>query len=97
MAMLYCRVCAKEIHESAATCPHCGAVHQAGSSGEVSSTIIIIGYIMAVLFPFAGGVIGIYTLAKGKTAHGIGIIAASFLFFIFLSMALWSTLALSGV
>lgn len=26
MAMVYCRGCGKEIHESAPTCPHCGFV-----------------------------------------------------------------------
>ena len=25
MTMVYCRACGKEIHESAPTCPHCGA------------------------------------------------------------------------
>lgn len=25
MAMIFCRGCGKEIHDSAATCPHCGA------------------------------------------------------------------------
>lgn len=97
MGMVYCRGCAKEIHESATTCPHCGAVQQASASGDVSSTIIVIGYVMAVLFPLVGGGIGIYTLAKGKTGHGVGIIAASVLFFVIFSMAIWSTLALSGI
>ncbi|MET3119978.1 cell division protein FtsW (lipid II flippase) [Undibacterium sp. GrIS 1.8] len=26
MGMMFCRGCAKEIHETAPTCPHCGAV-----------------------------------------------------------------------
>ncbi|QJP95655.1 MULTISPECIES: DUF4190 domain-containing protein [Pseudomonas] len=29
MAMVYCRACAKELHESALTCPQCGAPQQA--------------------------------------------------------------------
>lgn len=32
MAMVFCRGCGKEIHESAATCPHCGAPQGKGSS-----------------------------------------------------------------
>ena len=34
MGMNFCRGCAKEIHESAPTCPHCGALQ-----GTVSNTI----------------------------------------------------------
>lgn len=26
--MIYCRYCARDIHEAAATCPHCGGVQQ---------------------------------------------------------------------
>ena len=29
MAMVYCRACAKELHETALTCPQCGAAQQA--------------------------------------------------------------------
>lgn len=29
MAMVYCRACAKELHETALTCPQCGASQQA--------------------------------------------------------------------
>lgn len=28
MAMVFCRGCGKEIHESAPTCPHCGAIQK---------------------------------------------------------------------
>ena len=29
--MVWCRGCGKEIHESARTCPHCGAVQRVGA------------------------------------------------------------------
>ncbi|HEU4374461.1 MAG TPA: hypothetical protein VFS02_13270, partial [Telluria sp.] len=32
MAMVFCRGCGKEIHESAPTCPHCGAPQALGSN-----------------------------------------------------------------
>jgi len=32
MAMVFCRGCGKEIHESATACPHCGAPQGKGSS-----------------------------------------------------------------
>ena len=31
MAMVFCRGCGKEIHETAPTCPHCGAVQRVGN------------------------------------------------------------------
>jgi len=39
MAMVFCRGCGKEIHETAVTCPHCGAPQkaQSPSSGSGSS------------------------------------------------------------
>ena len=32
MAMVFCRGCGKEIHEDAATCPHCGAPQGKGAN-----------------------------------------------------------------
>ena len=32
MSMVFCRGCGKEIHDSAPTCPHCGAPQSATSS-----------------------------------------------------------------
>jgi TM2 domain-containing membrane protein YozV len=29
--MVFCRACGKDIHESAGTCPHCGAAQRIGS------------------------------------------------------------------
>ena len=82
MGMVYCRGCAKEIHESAPTCPHCGAIQEVAlvqKEGEVSTALIVAGYITAFLFPIAGGIIGIYTIIKGKTGHGIGMLAIAFI------------------
>jgi predicted RNA-binding Zn-ribbon protein involved in translation (DUF1610 family) len=32
MSMVFCRGCGKEIHETALTCPHCGAQQKGTSS-----------------------------------------------------------------
>jgi len=32
--MVFCRGCGKEIHESARSCPHCGATQRVGSQGK---------------------------------------------------------------
>ena len=37
MAMVHCRGCGKEIHESAPTCPHCGAPQSVTSAGVRSN------------------------------------------------------------
>jgi len=34
MGMVFCRGCGKEIHESARSCPHCGAQQKVNSKGE---------------------------------------------------------------
>lgn len=39
MSMVYCRGCAKEIHETAPSCPHCGCLqHSAAAAPPVPST-----------------------------------------------------------
>ncbi|AZL66370.1 MULTISPECIES: DUF4190 domain-containing protein [Pseudomonas] len=37
MAMVYCRGCAKQLHETAPTCPQCGAPQHANSSTRLVS------------------------------------------------------------
>lgn len=37
MSMVFCRGCGKEIHESAPTCPHCGAPQRAPSNQDKTS------------------------------------------------------------
>jgi hypothetical protein len=34
MGMVFCRGCGKEIHETARSCPHCGAQQKTNSKGE---------------------------------------------------------------
>jgi len=38
MAMVFCRGCGKEIHETAPTCPHCGAPQNTGYPGKSKVT-----------------------------------------------------------
>ena len=39
MSMVHCRGCAKEIHETAPTCPHCGCVQQSVATASPSKKI----------------------------------------------------------
>lgn len=49
MSMIFCRGCGKEIHESAVTCPHCGAAQSSAQKivsnrvGKSKSTAGILG------------------------------------------------------
>ncbi|WP_323011287.1 zinc ribbon domain-containing protein [Castellaniella sp.] len=62
MAMIFCRGCGKEIHDSATACPHCGATQSGSSSGQQGSkwmaiTALVLGIfaILATMAAFADG------------------------------------------
>lgn len=81
MGMVFCRGCAKEIHDSAATCPHCGAtqilVPAKKEPGKLSIWLLIVGYIAPVVIPFLGLLtslgIAIYAFKNRRIGHGIGL------------------------
>ncbi|MFJ7795610.1 DUF4190 domain-containing protein [Pseudomonas sp. NPDC096950] len=52
MAMVFCRACAKEIHETAPTCPQCGARQQVdpvATTGVGSPWLAILSLILGIL------------------------------------------------
>ncbi len=68
MGMVFCRGCGKEIHETAPTCPHCGAPqHSAAASGPRSEK----DYVVTVLLCFFLGVLGVHRFYVGKIGTGI--------------------------
>lgn len=73
MGMMFCRGCGKEIHESATTCPHCGApqVAQAAvtqNAGKPWSTGRMVMYGLASFFlPLIGVIAGIIGMLKEAT------------------------------
>ena len=75
MPMVFCRGCGKEIHDSAVSCPQCGAVQisqppvQAIQTAQVSATDKRI--LPAFLLCFFLGVLGIHRFYVGKIGTGI--------------------------
>ncbi|MDD9259711.1 TM2 domain-containing protein [Klebsiella variicola] len=62
-SMVYCRGCGKEIHETAKSCPHCGATIASSGSGEKSR-------IAAALLAFFLGGFGAHKFYLGKIGQG---------------------------
>ncbi|MFW9081575.1 DUF4190 domain-containing protein [Pseudomonas sp. P2757] len=51
MAMVYCRACAKELHETAPTCPQCGAGQQANVPHQQAGSpwLAIVSLVLGIL------------------------------------------------
>jgi TM2 domain-containing membrane protein YozV len=56
--MVYCRGCGREIHESARSCPHCGATQSFGAQGKSK-------VVAGMLALFLGG-LGIHRFYLGQ-------------------------------
>ena len=84
---MFCKSCGEELLAEAVICPKCGSPTEnftkEKSSGEVSVTLIVFGYILAALMPLIGGIIGIYTMVKGKPGNGVGIMVVALIMFFF--------------
>ena len=76
-----------DISPSEARCPDCGGEVQKSTvkfvfnpkkaAGNVPSKRIAVGYLLALLIPLIGFVVGIYFLAKDEFRHGIGCMLVS--------------------
>lgn len=64
--MKFCHGCGKEIHESAVSCPHCGA-KQPGAGTQVSSK----GKAILAIVCWFLGPLGIHRMMVGKIGSGI--------------------------
>ena len=69
----------------AAACPHCGRQLNAYAPPKGSEAPLAAGYIMALLIPFIGIILGIYILTKGEVGHAIFVI----LFSLFMMQFWW--------
>jgi TM2 domain-containing membrane protein YozV len=64
MAMVFCRGCGKEIHDTAVTCPHCGAPQKTAKTTDKSRTTA------AILAFFLGG-FGVHKFYLGQIGLGV--------------------------
>lgn len=67
MAMIFCRGCGSEIHESAIACPSCGAPQQNSKAEHKSDKTILPAFLLC----FFLGVFGIHRFYVGKVGTGI--------------------------
>lgn len=66
MAMVFCRGCGKEIHESAVACPSCGAPQRTAEASATDKRILPV-----FLLCFFLGWLGVHRFYVGKTGSGI--------------------------
>ncbi|WP_122096835.1 TM2 domain-containing protein [Rahnella sp. Larv3_ips] len=62
-SMVFCRGCGKEIHESAKSCPQCGATQSVTPQGTKSR-------VAAALLAFFLGAFGVHKFYLGKIGQG---------------------------
>ncbi|MYN40863.1 NINE protein [Duganella sp. FT109W] len=69
MGMVYCRGCAKEIHETAPTCPQCGAPQFAAAAQNVNRSDK--DFAVTLLLCFFVGFLGVHRFYVGKIGTGL--------------------------
>jgi TM2 domain-containing membrane protein YozV len=84
--MVHCRGCGKDIHETAVTCPACGAPqHQVMAGASLDKKIL-----PAFLLSFFIGVFGIHRFYVGKTGTGLIMLLISLTFFGLIITSIWN-------
>jgi TM2 domain-containing membrane protein YozV len=77
--MVYCTACGKQIHESAATCPQCGALQQgrppmAATAAPAMASATDKRILPAAILCFVVGVFGAHRFYVGKVGTAIAMI-----------------------
>ncbi|MCZ8235566.1 MAG: TM2 domain-containing protein [Inhella sp.] len=70
MGMVFCRACGKSLHDSAPTCPHCGAPQKL-SGGFVVGAGAHRDWLPALLLCLFVGFLGVHRFYVGKIFTGI--------------------------
>ena len=73
--MMYCTACGKQLHESASTCPGCGAPQQARTTAPVMAAPVVPAtdkrILPAALLCFLVGVFGAHRFYVGKIGTAV--------------------------
>lgn len=77
----YCSSCGKEVNPNAVVCVSCGVALEKKS--DVSTGLLVLSYIMAVLMPIVGVALGIYCMCKSKVGSGVAVLVISLFFWFF--------------
>lgn len=78
-----CPRCAETVKAAAAVCRYCGfdfeipAEKQAPGQDDASENLAFAGYILAILVPFIGLIVGLLLLGRGRSKAGFGATACS--------------------
>ena len=83
--MKFCHGCGKEIHETAVTCPHCGA-KQAGGNTSVSNR----GKLVLAIVCWFVGILGVHRFMVGKNGSGALQLILTLTFFGIVISAIWA-------
>ena len=85
---MFCEQCGNKNPDNAVFCTKCGEPadnnnkKQVTKKGKKGVIVIVVGYILAIIFPIIGAIIGLNLMVKGKALHGIIILVlSSFSFF----------------
>ncbi len=99
---MFCRACGAEIADDAVVCVKCGratgvalvpaqAPFQAVPAAEDATGLTIAGFLLALVIPLIGLILGIVLLSKSKLGTGMGVVVLSIV-----SWALWCGVAMGG-
>jgi hypothetical protein len=75
---MYCTRCGEDLFDDAVICTQCGVPTRSKDDAELSAGMLVLGYVLGFLIPLVGFIFGGWAITRNSVAHGVGIIAVSF-------------------